>query len=306
MTTTTVPQSVTTAHTFETNGVEFESRTTHFDPQCSKIDESEIVARGVDPASREAGLLCDFCSISDVPVRVPGEVDDYTPRPGSFGERRDAARRPRPEARTNRYAGRCRNCSAWVEAEAGLLVGKPGAWAVEHRAGECVEAQPEPTPTPRAERVETPEGMHRTADGTIYKAQRSRESGNVYAKRLVVVERDGAPADVSFVYERGAVSKLSAETLMSLEDAKAFGALYGTCCVCGATLTDETSIALGIGPVCGARMTEWATGVKLTAAQWRMYDAIRDGATPKAGRVLDKLVEHGLVVVDGGKVRVAG
>ena len=33
---------------------------------------------------------------------------------------------------------------------------------------------------------------------------------------------------------------------MSLADAKAFGALYGCCCNCGATLTDETSIEAGI------------------------------------------------------------
>ncbi len=38
------------------------------------------------------------------------------------------------------------------------------------------------------------------------------------------------------------------------ERAKEFGHLYGICCVCGATLTDEKSIAAGIGPVCGRRI----------------------------------------------------
>jgi hypothetical protein len=40
---------------------------------------------------------------------------------------------------------------------------------------------------------------------------------------------------------------------MSLEEAKAFGRLYGVCVRCGATLTDEQSIEAGIGPVCAGR-----------------------------------------------------
>jgi hypothetical protein len=47
--------------------------------------------------------------------------------------------------------------------------------------------------------------------------------------------------------------KLSDETLMTLEDAKEFGRLYGMCCQCGATLTDEKSIEAGIGPVCAGK-----------------------------------------------------
>jgi hypothetical protein len=41
--------------------------------------------------------------------------------------------------------------------------------------------------------------------------------------------------------------------LWAHEDAKAFGALYGMCCNCGRLLTNEVSIYLGIGPVCGGR-----------------------------------------------------
>lgn len=40
---------------------------------------------------------------------------------------------------------------------------------------------------------------------------------------------------------------------MTLEEAREFGAVYGICCRCSATLTDELSIALGMGPVCGNR-----------------------------------------------------
>lgn len=41
---------------------------------------------------------------------------------------------------------------------------------------------------------------------------------------------------------------------LTLEQAQEFGRLYGVCGICGATLTDETSIAAGIGPVCAGRL----------------------------------------------------
>lgn len=40
---------------------------------------------------------------------------------------------------------------------------------------------------------------------------------------------------------------------MSVEEAKTFGKIYGFCVACGRTLTDETSIANGIGPVCAGK-----------------------------------------------------
>lgn len=109
------------------------------------------------------------------------------------------------------------------------------------------------------------EGMHRVGD-EIFKVQRAvHGSGNLYAKRLVMVEPDcggcangepcgaGCAWSASFEYAPGIVRTLSAETKMTLEQAKEFGALYGTCCVCGRTLTDEKSIEAGIGPVCAGK-----------------------------------------------------
>lgn len=93
------------------------------------------------------------------------------------------------------------------------------------------------------------EGMHKV-DGVIYKVQRAvHGSNNLYAKRLEV----HGHGDASFEYAPGAIRRLSAATKLSLEEAKAFGALYGTCCVCGRTLTNESSIAAGIGPVCAGK-----------------------------------------------------
>lgn len=107
-------------------------------------------------------------------------------------------------------------------------------------------------PRPEVERVEVLEGMHRL-NGQIYKVQRAvNGSGRLYAKALVQDEIDSAQG-WSFVYSPGAVRHLSEATVMTLDEAKEFGALYGTCCVCGRTLTDENSIAAGIGPVCAGK-----------------------------------------------------
>ena len=109
-------------------------------------------------------------------------------------------------------------------------------------------------PLPRAggaagsARSTAPEGMHRIGDA-IYKVQKAvHGSGRLYAKRLV---RSGE--SWSFEFAPGMVQRLSESTRMTLTEAREWGALYGTCCACGRTLTDETSIANGIGPVCGSK-----------------------------------------------------
>lgn len=119
--------------------------------------------------------------------------------------------------------------------------------------------------TQREWRLTAPEGMHRLPDGRIFKVQRAvHRSGHPYAKQLVLdFDCDdcdsgtpcgnGCTPTVQFVYVPGALRELGPTTVMKLEEAKAFGALYGTCCVCGRTLTDENSIAAGVGPVCAEK-----------------------------------------------------
>jgi hypothetical protein len=106
--------------------------------------------------------------------------------------------------------------------------------------------------------VDVEPGMYRL-DETIYKVQLAvHGSGRPYAKRLVQIEqevdrslvRDVVEQVWKFEYAPGAIKSLRPEHKLSLEDAKAFGALYGTCCCCGATLTNEESIEKGIGPIC--------------------------------------------------------
>ena len=99
-------------------------------------------------------------------------------------------------------------------------------------------------------KVELAEGVYRK-DGVVFRVHRSRESGNLYAKRL---ELDLLSNDKPrFVYSKGAITALAPTHRMSREDAKAFGVETGICCVCGAFLTDAKSVAEGIGPVCAKR-----------------------------------------------------
>lgn len=112
--------------------------------------------------------------------------------------------------------------------------------------------------TPRAPKVvrepEITDGMYRNPQtGEIYKVQIAvHGSGKLYAKKLMV-EGEGHDADVWFEYAPGMVNRLKVEWKMTLEEAKAFGALYGSCCVCGRTLTNEESIEAGIGPICAGK-----------------------------------------------------
>lgn len=119
--------------------------------------------------------------------------------------------------------------------------------------------------------VDLEAGMYRL-DGVVYKVQLAvHGSGHPYAKSLVELNECAVCGDqyddehfsltehefkptFKFQYHAGAIRKLRPEHRMTLEEAKEFGKLYGTCCVCGRTLTNETSIEEGIGPVCGGRV----------------------------------------------------
>lgn len=93
-------------------------------------------------------------------------------------------------------------------------------------------------------RAEFSAGMW-TIGERIFKVQESPESGRLYAKELV---------GGRFEYAPGALRDLRANGVkMTLEQAAEYGRLYGICCMCGRVLTDEESIAAGIGPVCSAK-----------------------------------------------------
>lgn len=83
--------------------------------------------------------------------------------------------------------------------------------------------------------------------GTIYKVQRALHgSQRLYAKRL--------GSDGSWEMVPGMIRNLRQSDRMTLEAAKAYGDLYGRCVRCQADLTDEASIARGLGPVCATKI----------------------------------------------------
>jgi hypothetical protein len=105
-----------------------------------------------------------------------------------------------------------------------------------------------PVAPPLAETVKsaavTEDGMY-LRDGVVFKVQIAKQgSGRLYAKRLT---------GNGFEYAPGAINTLRAEHKMTLDQAKEYGKLYGVCCACSRDLTDEKSIAAGIGPVCARK-----------------------------------------------------
>lgn len=167
----------------------------------------------------------------------------------------------------NRYPAACIRCRGRIPAGEGLLARDDNdRWAADH-IGEC-PPKPMNIATPQPVAKVQQDGIYRTADGTIYKVQIAKQgSGNLYAKRLDVTEcasgphcphptitdENGTHFHGHFTYAAGAIHTLRADQRLNDTDARAFGKLYGICCACGADLTDETSIANGIGPICGRK-----------------------------------------------------
>lgn len=127
---------------------------------------------------------------------------------------------------------------------------------VEFKRQDRCEAAREEIKNPTRRAIEV-EGIYRK-DNTIYKVQRAvNGSGRLYAKRLTIKDGDaptkGGHVKATFIYAPGAVNRLTIGDKLSLDAAREYGALYGSCVACGRLLTNELSIALGIGPVCGER-----------------------------------------------------
>jgi hypothetical protein len=104
----------------------------------------------------------------------------------------------------------------------------------------------------RTTAVHVEEGFY-LHDHQYYKVQRAvHGSGHLYAKRWVVPT--GGGGEPFWEMAAGAVSALRPEEALTIEEAAEFGHLYGCCVRCGRTLTDEESIAAGIGPICAGKM----------------------------------------------------
>ena len=87
------------------------------------------------------------------------------------------------------------------------------------------------------------EGMY-ARDGKIFKVYFNQAHTRLLAKELI---------DGSFEYQGMASRFVKPEHRMTIEQAKEYGKVTGTCCVCSRRLTDENSISEGIGPICASK-----------------------------------------------------
>ena len=94
-------------------------------------------------------------------------------------------------------------------------------------------------------------GIYSVGD-KVFKVYPALNGGHLLAKEL---ELQGLAKKPTWVYRGAATRFVQAEQLMTLDKAKEFGKITGVCAMCGRTLTDETSIAAGIGPVCANRVS---------------------------------------------------
>lgn len=158
----------------------------------------------------------------------------------------------------NRYGGRCVNCNAWVEAGAGALAkDRNGKWAAQH-LGACPEIKPAPERKPEAELPAVAEGYYalETKDEArqpvaFYRiehgAKGGRWEGFVFLSRLI--------GGQGYVPVKGPQkASLLARIAEDPEGAsRLYGRTSGRCGRCNTELSDASSIAEGIGPVCATK-----------------------------------------------------
>ena len=90
---------------------------------------------------------------------------------------------------------------------------------------------------------ELDEGMYKVGED-IFKVYFT-QAGHIATKQLTP---DG------FEYTgRKPLAVIKPEHRMTLDEAKAYGKVTGTCCNCGRLLTNEDSIEAGIGPICASK-----------------------------------------------------
>lgn len=94
-------------------------------------------------------------------------------------------------------------------------------------------------------------GMYRNAEGVVFRAKASKSSGNIYAMRFVP---EGETKSERFIFERGAIYRLTASMRMTVAECAELGQHYSMCVICGADLTDPKSVARGMGSTCASKV----------------------------------------------------
>lgn len=85
-------------------------------------------------------------------------------------------------------------------------------------------------------------------DGVAYKVKRA-----VYGSGFLYAVPWNEDTQCFGEKEPGAIRKIRASHRMTLEQAGPYGLAMSACAHCGRPLTDENSIALGLGPICAGK-----------------------------------------------------
>jgi hypothetical protein len=115
---------------------------------------------------------------------------------------------------------------------------------------ERLKSLPRKSPAYRLGGGSEPEaGMYKIGD-QIVRVYLGQQSGKMLAKELV-----GEGEHFEWSYLGKATRFIKADTpRLSLDEAKKFGRMTGTCCICARRLDNPESVDEGIGPVCKGKM----------------------------------------------------
>jgi hypothetical protein len=167
--------------------------------------------------------------------------------------------------KSNKYDGSCKDCGGPVPAGAGVIrqVVPGGKWTTFHKPGNCLNALE--AAALMADKVTEP-GLYRfvTSLATeVYRVRWNQSKTRLYGELVVPHAADDTDGEeghghVEFLYNGKALSFLRASDKLTWQEAREFGALYGTCVACGRSLEDPRSVVQGYGPKC-ADNNGWPT-----------------------------------------------
>lgn len=192
------------------------------------------------------------CKAADA-ARSAAPAAVASPAPQGDEDSRRAGLRP------NAYAGTCSACQGQVAANAGRREQVAGRWTVLHATtAECAAAAPATTATiPQAAPVATPDvpaGHYavETEEGHLafYRVDRPAE-GRWAGRTFIAVQASDDYHPVRGEAGKSVLAKIAADPQEAM---LRYGREIGRCGHCNRTLTDETSRALGIGPICRGKV----------------------------------------------------
>lgn len=126
-------------------------------------------------------------------------------------------------------------------------------------------------------------------DGQAYKVVASKTSGKLYAKK---VTKGG------FVYDGGAIFKLSATELMTAEQVRVWSRTCGICANCSAELSDPISVEIGLGTHCGPAILG-SEAYKAARKAAKLVPAVAEAlAKIKAEKAAEKAMVDAVVALD--------